>query len=141
MDYPESMGFAAASAEVDVSARAASLQAVLAACREAQVTGAGFHVARATATAAATANGNRRYFRSSDAGLSVTARTADGTGSGYYAGDHFDLGRLDTKRIASRAVEKAVESRQRRAIEPAAYPVILEPQAVGDLIGFLTGAG
>jgi predicted Zn-dependent protease len=140
LDYPEARGFATATAEVDVTARAAALEAVLAACRGAKVTGAGFHSAQASAIAAATANGNRRYFRSSEAGLSVTARSADGTGSGYYAGDHFDLARLDTKHIAEQAVGKALSSREPKPIEPAAYPVILEPQAVADLIGFLTNS-
>jgi predicted Zn-dependent protease len=116
------------------------LQAALAACRNAKVTGAGFHVARGTASAAATANGNRRYFQSSQADFSITARSADGTGSGYYAGDHFDLARLDATRIAGEAVGKAVRSQQPKAIEPGVYPVILEPQAVSDLLGFLTGA-
>lgn len=137
LEYPEARGFATATANVDVTARATALEAVVAACRGAKVTGAGFHTARASSIAAATANGNRRYFRSSEAGLSVTARTADGTGSGYYAGDHFDIARLDTKRIAEQAVMKAVRSREPKALEPAAYPVILEPQAVADLVGFL----
>jgi predicted Zn-dependent protease len=140
LDYPEARGFASATADVNVTARAASLEAVLAACRNAKVTGAGFHSARASAVAAATANGNRRYFRSSEAGLSVTARSADGTGSGYYAGDHFDLARLDVTRIAEQAVQKAIRSREPKPIEPAAYPVILEPQAVSDLMGFLANS-
>ena len=140
LDYPEARGFAAATAEVDVVARAAALERVLAACRGAKVTGAGFHSAQASAVAAATANGNRRYFQSSEAGLSVTARSADGTGSGYYAGDHFDLARLDATHIAERAVDKAIRSREPKPIEPAAYPVILEPQAVADLVGFLTSS-
>ena len=93
-----------------------------------------------SATAAATANGNRRYFQSSQADMSVTARSADGTGSGYYAGDHFDLARLDAKHIAEQAVGKAVRSREPKAIEPGVYPVILEPQAVSDLMGFLNNA-
>jgi predicted Zn-dependent protease len=138
--YAEARGFAAATADIDVKARATALNEVLSACRTAKVTGAGFHSARASATAAATANGNRRYFRSSEASLSVTARSADGTGSGYYAGDHFDLARLDTKRIADEAVTKAVRSREPKPIEPSTYPVILEPQAVSDLMGFLTNA-
>jgi predicted Zn-dependent protease len=138
LTYPESRGFAAATADVDVAARAAKLQGVLDACRGVKVTGAGFHSARASAVAAATANGNRRYFRSSEAGLSVTARSADGTGSGYYSGDHFDIARLDTARIAEQAVGKAVRSREPKPIEPSSYPVILEPQAVADLLGFLT---
>ena len=138
LEYPEARGFAAATADVDPAARAAALDAVLGACRSSKVIGAGFHTARASATAAATANGNRRYFRSSEAGLSVTARSEDGTGSGYYAGDHFDLARLDAKRIAGQAVEKAARSRAPKPIEPSTYPVILEAQAVSDLVGFLS---
>ena len=140
LDYGVSKGFAAATADVDLDARAAAMQAALGACRAARVNGAGFHTARASATAAATANGNRRYFQSSQADFSLTARSADGTGSGYYAGDHFDLSRLDAKRIADEAVGKAVRSQQPKAIEPGVYPVILEPQAVSDLVGFLTNA-
>jgi predicted Zn-dependent protease len=140
LDYAASAGFAAATAEVDLAARAKAMQAALAACRAAKVNGAGFHTARAFATAAATANGNRRYFQSSQADFSLTARSADGTGSGYYAGDHFDLARLDAARIAEQAVGKAVRSQQPKAIEPGVYPVILEPQAVSDLLGSLTGA-
>ena len=140
LDYPAARGFAAATADVDLAARAAALQAALAACRTAKVNGAGFHTARASAIAAATANGNRRYFQSSQADMSVTARSVDGTGSGYYAGDHFDLARLDAKHIAEQAVGKAVRSREPKAIEPGVYPVILEPQAVSDLMGFLNNA-
>lgn len=140
LDYGASKGFAAATADVDLTSRAAAMQAALAACRTAKVNGAGFHTARASATAAATANGNRRYFQSSQADFSLTARSADGTGSGYYAGDHFDLSRLDARHIAEEAVGKAVRSQQPKAIEPGVYPVILEPQAVSDLIGFLTNA-
>ena len=140
LEYPAARGFAVATADVDLAARAAALQAALAACRTAKVTGAGFHTARASAIAAASANGNRRYFQSSQADMSVTARSVDGTGSGYYAGDHFDLARLDAKHIAEQAVGKAVRSRDPKAIEPGVYPVILEPQAVSDLLGFLNNA-
>jgi predicted Zn-dependent protease len=140
LDYAESRGFAEATAAVNVTSRAAALEAVLAACRNAKVIGAGFNTSGATATAAATANGNRQYFRASEADFSVTARSTDGTGSGYYSGDHFDLARLDAKHIAEQAVGKAVRSQQPKAIEPGTYPVILEPQAVADLIGFLANA-
>ncbi len=140
LTYAEDRGFAAATADPDLAARAQALEAVLAACRAEKVTGAGFHSTNASATAVATANGNRRYFRSTDAGLSITARSADGTGSGYYAGDHFDLARLDARHIAEQAVGKAVRSRAPKPIEPGVYPVILEPQAAADLIGFLTNS-
>ena len=140
LDYAVDRGFAPGTADIDVAARAGVLQAALAACRTAKVTGAGFHSASGSATGVATANGNRRYFRSTSAELSVTARSTDGTGSGYFAGDHFDVARLDAPHIVEQAVGKAVRSQQPKPIEPGAYPVILEPQAVGDLIGFLTGS-
>lgn len=138
--YEEARGFTEATANVDPGARASALEAVLAACRTAKVTGAGFHTAGGSAIAAATANGNRRYFRSSEGRFSLTARTGDGTGSGYFAGDHFDLARLDVARIAEQAVDKAVRSQGAKAMEPGNYPVILEPQAVSDLAGFLTSS-
>ena len=140
MTYPEGRAFSAATADLDPESRAKALPAVLDACRGAKVTGAGFHNATASAIATGTANGNRRYFRSSEGGFSVTARSADGTGSGYYAGDHFDVNRLDVKRIATEAVNKAVQAQKPQPIEPGVYPVILEPQAVADLIGSLTSA-
>ena len=140
LTYAESRAFAAPTAEVDLDARARLLATVLDACRAAKVTGAGFHNATASATATATAHGNRRYFRTSEGNMSVTARSADGTGSGYYAGDHFDLSKLDVKAIAQRAVDKAVQSQKPRPIEPGTYPVILEPQAVADLVGSLANA-
>jgi predicted Zn-dependent protease len=140
LEYGPDRGFAPSTAEPDLNARAKALQAMLDACRSAKVTGAGFHTANATVNASATANGNRRYFRNSRADLSVTARTPDGTGSGYYSGDHFDLSKLDAQHIAQEAVNKAVKSRNPQPIEPGNYPVILEPQAVSDLLGFLTSA-
>ena len=72
LDYAESRAFVAATADPDLTARARALDGVLATCRTAKVTGAGFHSARASATAVATANGNRRYFKNSEGGLSVT---------------------------------------------------------------------
>jgi predicted Zn-dependent protease len=138
--YGEHRGYAAATANVDLNARAKTLSSVLAACRSANIVGAGFHTAGELATAEATANGNRRYFRSTNADFSVTARAADGTGSGYFASDHFDLSKLDAQHVVEQAVNKAVTSRQPKPIEPGVYPVILEAQAVADLLGFLTNA-
>ena len=53
--------------------------------------------------------------------MSVTARSADGTGSGYYAGDHFDLARLDAGRtLPSRRWTRryARASRSRSSLAP-----------------------
>ncbi len=138
--YPDHRGYAAATADIDLEARATTLNGVLASCRTAKVTGAGFHTASEVATAEATANGNRRYFRSTNADFSVTARSADGTGSGYFSSDHFDLSKLNAQHVVEQAVNKAVRSRGPKPIEPGVYPVILEAQAVADLLGFLTNS-
>jgi len=64
-------------------------------------------------------------------------RTADGTGSGWAGADHADWGQLDFAGVSARAIEKARLSRNPVAVEPGRYTVILEPQAVGDLVQLL----
>jgi predicted Zn-dependent protease len=85
-----------------------------------------------------TALGNNKgmfaYHRNTGNNYTLTVRTADGTGSGWAAADHRDWAQLDARRVAARAVEKARLSRAPQAIEPGRYTVILEPQAVGDLV-------
>ena len=101
------------------------------------VIGAGFHAARAQAGGSRTKNGNFEYERSTGVSLSVTARMPDGTSSGYFLRNHFDIAKLDTKRIAAEAVRKALEGQGAKVIDPGNYTVILEPQAVADLLGGL----
>jgi len=80
-------------------------------------------------SAMANSNGLFAYYKSTRIAFSLTARTTDGTGSGYVAQDANDVARLDTDAASAIAVEKAVASRNPRAIEPGKYTVILEPQA------------
>lgn len=131
-------GYAEAASNISNAARAKAISDVIAACEQAQVLGAGFHEARASAEATATKHGNFDYQRRSSIGLSVTARTMEGAGSGYFQRDHFDPAKLDTQRIAHEAIRKALTSRNPRPLEPGVYAVILEPQAVGDLLSFFS---
>ena len=68
-------------------------------------------------------------------------RTTDGTGSGWAGADHPDWSQVDFEGVA-----RAARSRRRGcraipvAIEPGRYTVILEPQAVGDLVQLLAFA-
>lgn len=135
--YKRVDGFAEATASVDPAARARAVSDIIAACEKEGIQGAGFHGATADATARATKNGNFVYHRRSEAGLSVTARTAAGDGSGYFSRDHFDVARLDTARIARESIGKALRSRDAKPVEPGLWTVILEPQAVADLVGLL----
>ena len=137
-NYQPVNGYAEATSNISVTSRAKTINDVISACERAKVIGAGFHQARGLVTASATKNGNFVYDRSSLVSLSTTARTADGTSSGYFLRNHFDVAKLDTTRVASEAIRKALESRNPRVLEPGVYPAILEPQAVADLLGFFT---
>ena len=133
-NYKATGGFAEATANISVPARAKTIADILAECERARVVGAGFHQARASAGASATKNGNFFFERTSNVSLSMTTRTEDGASSGYFLRTHFDVNRLDPMRIARESIRRALEGRDARALEPGAYTVILEPQAVADLL-------
>ncbi|HKZ80404.1 MAG TPA: TldD/PmbA family protein [Pyrinomonadaceae bacterium] len=134
--YKPVNGYAEATSNLSVTTRAKAINDVIAACEKAKVVGAGFHQARGLAGASATKNGNFVYEQSSLVSLSTTARTPDGTSSGYFLRNHFDVAKLDTVRVANEAIRKALEARNPRVLEPGVYPAILEPQAVADLLAF-----
>jgi predicted Zn-dependent protease len=101
---------------------------------------AGFLQTNARATAVATANGLFAYHRSTDVDFSVTARTPDGTGSGWARTGSRDWKVVDAAAIGRIAAQKAVMSRNPQPIEPGMYTAVLEPQAVSDLVPLLAGA-
>ena len=136
--YRPSPRFVEATAALPLDRRARQIHDALAEADRARVTAAGFYQTEAVAGADATKHGNFRYTRSTLASLGMTARTAEGGGSGYFLRSHVDVSRLDTTRVAREAVRRAVESRDARPLPPGAYPVILEAQAVADLAGGLS---
>ena len=132
--YRPTSGYSEATANISIADRARTVNDILTASEKAGVVSAGFHQARGTASAFATKNGNFAYERASIVALSTTARTKDGTSSGYYNRSHFDAARFDPKRVADEAIRRALDARNPREVPPGAYPVILEPQAVADLL-------
>jgi predicted Zn-dependent protease len=129
-------GYIKATTNISPAERAKAIGDVIAACEKDDVLGAGFHQAQGSSNAGATKHGNFYHHRSSVVGLSLTARTRDGSGSGYFARNHFDVARLDTARIAREAVQRGLRSREPRMLDAGVYTVILEPQAVTDLLAF-----
>ena len=134
LNYRPTQGFVEATAKLAPAPRAKAVGDVIAGCEKENVVGAGFHHTGGSAEAGASRHGNFYYYRSTLAGLSVTARTREGDGSGYFLRNHFDVSKLDTARIGREAIQKALQSRQPRMLDPGAYTVILEPQAVVDLL-------
>lgn len=135
--YKPVNGYVEATANPSLTARAKAIGDILAECEKSGVIGAGFHQARASAGASATKNGNFEFERNSSVSLSVTTRAADGQSSGYFLRSHYDVNRLDTMRVARESIRKTLEGKNARALEPGTYTVILEPQAVADVLGSL----
>jgi predicted Zn-dependent protease len=134
--YKPVQGFVEATANISVTSRAKAINDVIAACEKDNVVGAGFHQSRGVAGASASKNGMFNYSRSSLVSMSLTARTREGSGSGYFLRNHFDVAKLDTMRIARESIRKALSSREPRTLDAGTYTVVLEPQAVADLLGF-----
>jgi predicted Zn-dependent protease len=78
-----------------------------------------------------------QFHRGTKANYTLTVRTADGTGSGWAGAEEPKFSMIDFAKVGERAIEKAELSRNPVAIEPGRYTVILEPQAVGDLVSLV----
>jgi len=77
------------------------------------------------------------YNKSTGVDFTVTMRSNDGTGSGWVARNFNDVSKLNTAEASAIAMEKALQSRNAKAIEPGKYTVILEPNAAADLLGLM----
>ena len=138
--YKPVKGFVSKTAEVSPKWRAEQIGKILDQCDSAKVVGAGLFQSGASVSGSATRNGNFEFERSTSCSLSMTARTPDGTSSGYGLHNHFDVDKLDIDGVAQWATDKAMSGRDAQRLEPGVYPVILEPLAVGDILGFFRGA-
>jgi predicted Zn-dependent protease len=135
-------------ANLTPEARVAAANAVIAAgetaWKDAKAPGAlfvaGFLNSQAGANVVATNKGLFAYQRSSNVSLSNTARTPEGTGSGWASSNSRDWTKLDPGYLGRKAAQKAVSSRAPVAIEPGFYTVVLEPAAASQLVGQVGGA-
>lgn len=87
--------------------------------------------------AVATSAGAFAYHTSTEASLTVTTRTRDALGSGWAGLESFRAAALEAGELTARAAEKADISRDAKALDPGKYVVILEAQAVAELLSFL----
>ena len=118
----------------------AALTALEPARKAGDLQAAGFIVVNAGSNALGNSKGLFAYTRSTNANYTLTVRTADGTGSGWAGATDNDWRAIDFAKISNTAIEKAKLSRNPVAIEPGKYTVILEPQAVGDLVQLIGGS-
>jgi predicted Zn-dependent protease len=122
------------------SVRASAARAAIARADEKSLVCAGFVQSHADALTLATTTGLRAEHRSTWAQMTTTARTSDGTGSGWAGSEATRAADIDPNALALTASEKAEQSRGASKLGPGKYTVVLEPAAVADLLGFLIEA-
>lgn len=143
--YQSVNAYVESTADLDPEARASAVRRTMTAATTAgkpagEIFTAGFLEANARVTAVATSKGLFAYHRSTDTDYSVTARTPDGSGSGWARAGARDWNAIDAASLGRIAAQKAVASRNPQSIEPGLYTAVLEPQAVNDLVPLLGNA-
>jgi len=122
-------------AELTPQARAETVRKVIERAEKDGLTAAGIFSSGATATGLYNSRGLSAFHEETVSEFSVTM--LGDTSSGWAKNTSPNSAALEPEVMADRAARKAVESRGPREIAPGKYPVILEPAAVLDLLGFL----
>lgn len=140
-EYSAPRSFFASVSELSAAARAEAARiAIDLAKAGGDLKAAGFIQADASATALGNNKGLFAYHPETQVNYTLTVRTTDGTGSGWAGVDERDWNTIDFRAVAETAIRKARLSQNPVAIEPGRYTVILEPQAVADLVSLLAFA-
>ncbi|MEO7999156.1 MAG: TldD/PmbA family protein [Gemmatimonadaceae bacterium] len=138
--YRDGLGWSDPTAMLDPQGRATAIQKITSQAEKAGLVSTGYLEVTAGANAVASSGGVFAWGRSTAAALTTTVRTADGTGSGWAGASTNDWSRIDPAALGARAVEKAKASTNAVAVEPGRYTVILEPTAVGNMVGLIQGS-
>ncbi len=134
--YLSIAAFDETTAKLGAADRLPGVKAVVEPSARERLNSSGFFENGATAECIANKAGNFGYHRSSGASFSATARTSDGTGSGWAEASSWRVSDVNAAALATRALEKARTSANAKPVDPGDYTVILEPAAVTNLFGF-----
>ena len=132
--YDKAINFVEATANITPEYRASVANDSIEPAAAQDVTAAGFLDDSYGFSAMMNSKGLFAYNKFSNVDFTVTMRTNDGTGSGWVSRDFNDIGKFNASEASKVAIDKAVMSREAKAIEPGKYTVILEPAAAEDLI-------
>ena len=133
-EYDESPTFSQSTADITPEYRAEVAARSIEPARSKDITAAGFLQDSAGFDSMMNSKGLFAYRKSTNVDFTVTMRTNDGTGSGWVTRDYNDVNKFDAVEASAIAIDKAVLSKEPRAIEPGKYTVILEPAASVGLI-------
>jgi predicted Zn-dependent protease len=127
----------AALAAMSPSDRAAIAGRAIARGDQAKVQIAGFFERTVDESALHNSAGLTAAHRGTTAAYTVTARTPDGAGSGWGGREAWRASDLEDDLLARTAIEKATRSAGAKPLDPGKYTVVLEPQAVAEILSFL----
>jgi len=139
-EYDESITFSESTAKITPEYRAEVANSSIEPAAAKDVTAAGFLNDSSGFGAMMNSKGLFAYNKSTSANFTVTMRTNDGTGSGWVTRDYNDVSKFDAAEASKIAIDKAIMSKEAKAIEPGKYTVILEPAASIGLLGNMFGA-
>jgi predicted Zn-dependent protease len=135
--YLQVDGHDKATAKLGAKQRAEQVEQAIAAAAEANVELAGFVDHYEQSLAVATSAGAFAFYPSTQIGLTTTCRTVDQQGSGWAGLESHRVASVDGGALTALAAEKAEISTAPKALDPGKYLVILEAQAVAELLSFL----
>jgi predicted Zn-dependent protease len=135
--YPEIQAFYQESARARSAQLLPAVKTVIRSAMEKKVNSFGYYDVTTEAQAVATKQGLFGYHRHTWADYSVTARTPDGTGSGWAQDAAPALSRIQPDRVGATAIEKCLTSQNPQPLDPGRYTVILEPAALQEMLQFL----
>jgi predicted Zn-dependent protease len=115
--------------------RAREVADVVKSCEKNGLTAAGLFSDSSGIGAMATSKGLFAPYQRSDINFSVTAMGDDS--SGWADKSSYKKSEIGVRSLGQIAIDKAIKSRNPKDIPPGKYTVILEPDAVSELIGFM----
>lgn len=127
-------GFDDATYNADAEMRARGIATTIDPARAKNLVAAGIFDNQGGFNARANTRGNFGFSEGSQASFTTTVRSADGQGSSWASAMSHRIRDIDAASVGARAIEKSVMSQNPVAIEPGKYTVILEANAIADLV-------
>ena len=125
----------AETAAVGPQERASVVEKMVAVAKREKLTAAGIFSTSEVAEAILNSRGLEAFHAQTSSEISVTMLAEDS--SGWQKANSPDVRNLDGVALAEVAARKARESAHPQELAPGKYPVVLEPAAVLDLVGFM----
>ena len=138
--YEAVQGYYGATGEMSPEPRAEAAARAIETARGGGAVAAGYIDVRAGASSLANSAGLFAHHASTGVASTLTVRLPDGSSSGWAGDEAADWGNIESERIADTALRKCLDWRDKTALDPGRYTVVMEPTAVGMLLSRLRGS-